>query len=155
MNKVKYRIAKEKDLAIIIELNSELDNSQRAPFKKIKKDVNSIVKKFFLSAILSKNQIIFVAENKKQIIGFIVVSIRSAPQIFENKTEAVISDLFVKKEFRKMGVAKNLIKKAKQFAKKQNCPYVRLNVYYSNKLAQKVYDKLGFKKFAIIYAGAV
>ena len=155
MNKIIYRKAIEKDIDIIVKLNSELDNSQRAPFRKIKKNSEPIVKKFFLSAIKSKKQISFVAENKKEIIGFIIVSIRSAPQIFENKLEAVITDLFVKKEFRKIGVAKTLIKKAKQFAKKQNCPYVRLNVYYSNKLAQKVYDKIGFKKFAIIYAGAI
>lgn len=155
MSKIIFRKAKEKDIHYLVTLNSELDNSLRAPFRKIKKDSSHIVKKFFLKAIANKKQNIFLAEIKKEIIGFIVVNVRSAPQIFQNNFEAVITDLFVKKEFRKKGIAKKLIKEAKEFAKKQKCPYVRLNVYYSNKIAKKVYEELGFKKFAIIYAGEV
>lgn len=155
MNKPKYAVAKIEDIDILVNLNSFMDNSKRAPFKKIKKENSSIVKKFFLSAIINKKQEIFVAKIKKEIIGFIVVLIRSTPKIFKNKNEAVITDLFVKKEFRKNGVAKNLIKKAKQFAKKKSCSYLRLNVSYENKIAQKVYEKAGFKKFAIIYAGEI
>lgn len=155
MNKINFRKAKAKDIPFLVILNSELDNSLRAPFRKIKTNSNKIVETFFLKAINNKKQIIFLAELKKEIIGFVLINIRSAPQIFQNKFEAVITDLFVKKEFRKKGIAKNLIKKAKAFAKKNKCPYVRLNVYYSNKIAKKVYEKLDFKKFAIIYAGEV
>ena len=58
----------------------------------------------------------------------------------------ILNDLFVKKEFRKMGAAEELINAVRKFASETDAAYVMLETHISNDAACKLYEKTGFIK---------
>jgi len=55
-----------------------------------------------------------------------------------------LSNIYVKPEYRKLGVAQLLIAKAEIIAKKNNCPQIILDSYIDNETAHKTYLKENF-----------
>lgn len=58
----------------------------------------------------------------------------------------ILNDLFVKKEFRKLGVAEELINAVRKFASDTGAAYVMLETHISNDTACRLYERTGFKK---------
>lgn len=58
----------------------------------------------------------------------------------------ILNDLYVSPEYRKQGIAKDLINKAKDFAKEQNAGQIVIETRISNSSASKLYDSVGFAK---------
>lgn len=126
---MKIRPGKKDDLKELIELDKELD-------KEIKWGV-PIKKSEFLKLIREKR--IFVAEEKKKIIGYLSSEI-------ENK-KIILDALYVSKDFRNKNVANMLIKKFLSGLKKTKYNEVRLNCL--EKL-ERFYERFGFEKIMII-----
>jgi len=56
-----------------------------------------------------------------------------------------ISNLYVESKHRNIGIAKMLIGKAEEYAKKSHCKYVVLDSYVTNKASHKTYVREGFE----------
>ena len=82
----------------------------------------------------------FIAEDEKTPIGFITYSV-IAP-------DADIESVYVKKEYRKKGVASALILAASGDIKRKGCEKIFLEVRESNLSAINLYVKCGFKKIS-------
>jgi ribosomal protein S18 acetylase RimI-like enzyme len=65
---------------------------------------------------------------------------------FECAPCANIHDIFVKKEFRRKGLAKKLLKGIEEISKNNGCKKITLEVRKDNTNAQKLYSSFGFSE---------
>lgn len=84
-----------------------------------------------------------VARNEESLLGWVLVD--RSQDWFTHKEIGWISDVYVKNEFRRNGVAKSLIEQSLAEFKYLGYDDVRLNVFSFNEKAIHLYEKLGFK----------
>lgn len=85
-----------------------------------------------------------IAENNKELVGLISVSIQERSPIFEETRYVKVHDLYVKEQYRNEGVAKKLFKNAEKWAANQGTNSIELNVDTPNKSAISFYQRQGF-----------
>jgi len=103
----------------------------------------SQIKKEF-SGFFTKDYSLLVVEEegkKKEIIGYL------ACDFVRNKGVLYISDIFVRKGFRKKGIGNSLMNGVKSIAKARKIGKIWLGVNLKNKTAISFYKKSGFKIF--------
>jgi len=101
-----------------------------------------------LESIKEKKQVVLVAKNKNQVVGIADIKLQRGRQ--NHIGELGIS---IRKEFRGMGLGKYLMKEVLDLAKRELKPQpkiIRLSVFSTNKIAQNLYQKFGFKTVAQI-----
>ena len=119
--------------AALQELSNDLDDTHRASNKDL--ELAGFGKSPCFSALL--------AESQNDLVGVAMFSpmystTRGAPGVF-------VSDLWVSKSQRGMGVARNLLAEVcESAADKWGAAFLRLNVYQDNQGAIAAYEKLGF-----------
>ena len=96
----------------------------------------------FIQERLTNNEsIIFVAIQEGKFVGF--------TQLFPTfssvamKKAFILNDLFVDPQFRRMGIAEQLMAAAFQYAEKQNARFITLETGSLNIQAQALYEKIG------------
>ncbi|MFZ1322271.1 MAG: GNAT family N-acetyltransferase [Ignavibacteria bacterium] len=102
--------------------------------------------KIFLAERISKNEseIFLCCNDDGNVMGF--------TQLYPYFTSVgmkrawILNDLFVKKEFRKMGAAELLINAVRKFASETDAAYVMLETQNSNEAACRLYERTGFVK---------
>lgn len=67
----------------------------------------------------------------------------------DNKKGYLIDGLYVEKNYRRNGYAKELLKYALKLLKKETTNFIDINVLYTNEIAKKLYKSLGFQEFII------
>lgn len=133
------------DAKICDELLTKLIQSERKFNKNIKS--NYIVKGFFEKIYNNDNNVIFCAKIDKVIVGYIYCRFDSdcnGPMLHQ---EALIDGLYVKNEYRRRGIASNLIAHAKKWVKDKNIENLYINVLEGNMESMNLYYKNGFKNF--------
>ena len=149
--KLKIRELKKSDLnkpeEFLDYINSLVEENAMISIKEKKnlKEEKEWLKKQ-LKEIKKKKRIMIVAEDKNKIVGICECSLREGRQ--SHVGEIGIS---VRKEYRGIGLGKFLLAKILKLAKKKLKPKIfRLFVFETNKIAQNLYKKFGFKKVAKI-----
>ena len=99
------------------------------------------IKKEFKEFFNSPKRFLLFAKDGNTIVGFLIGTLIT--YIF--RKTGYIDDIFVKREFRKKGIASLLIKNFIQITEKKGARKFRLGVNPKNKNAIKLYKKLGFK----------
>jgi ribosomal protein S18 acetylase RimI-like enzyme len=101
-----------------------------------------LAKKFISERLKNKQSIIFVALLEKKAVGFVQLypsfSSVSADKIL------VLNDLYVDHEARKLGVARALMNKAKDYAVKNKAQRLCLTTAKNNSKAKSLYESLGY-----------
>ena len=99
----------------------------------------------YLEKRLSKEEsIIFIASSDSETYGYIQLYPMFSTVLLQKLW--MLSDLFIKPEFRKNGYAMQLINHAKSFAEDTNLGLI-IETRITNNSALKFYDSVGFKKF--------
>jgi len=99
----------------------------------------------------SKHQQYLVQRNKDEYLGFINLSLRHEyVQGASSSPVGYVEGIYVKPEYRKQGVAKELIKQAEMWAEKQGCKELGSDTELKNTVSQKFHKNLGFKKDDVI-----
>lgn len=101
--------------------------------------------------IRKRNVHILVADLNEKIIGFVEFFIKKNEDCFKIKEYGYLNSATTLKEYRGKGVAKALTNKAMKFFKDKKIKYVRANVYNSNDVAMKTWEKLGFTAQSTIF----
>jgi len=137
---MKIRKAKKEDLNEYVRLRRDfgIEHAKILGEKKILSD--NKFKKEFEEALSSRDNILLVVANDKNLIGFLWASI-------QNKT-AFVDIAFVSKENRRKGLARSLIKELNKLLKQKNINQVQLSVNIKNKVASKFYQKVGFSTYS-------
>jgi len=132
------RRAKKRD----IEQLSVLFDKYRI-FYKQKSDIDR-AKLFLKKRMKRKESVIFVAEERKVLIGFTQLF-----PIFSSVSMQrtwLLNDLYVNEKARGMGAATKLLNAAKEFGKETNSKWLLLQTAADNFTAQKVYEKNDWAK---------
>jgi len=130
------RRAKKKDLDQL----SILFDKYRIFYKK-KGDV-ATAKQFLKKRMKRKEAVIFVAEERDELIGFTqLFPIFSSTNMMRTW---LLNDLYVNEKSRGKGAATALLNAAKEFGKETNSKWLLLQTAADNFTAQKVYEKNGW-----------
>lgn len=132
------RRAKKKD----IDKLSVLFDKYRI-FYKQPSDIDK-ARSFLKKRMKRKESVIFVAEERKELIGFIqLFPIFSSVSM---KRTWLLNDLYVNEKSRGIGAATKLLDTARGFGKETNSKWLLLQTAADNFTAQKVYEKNGWVK---------
>lgn len=94
-----------------------------------------------------------IAEELENPCSFFICAVADKPVgyigVQEICSEAYITNIAVPKEFRRLGIARALLKEACSGAEKRNCEFITLEVRESNSAAIALYESEGFKRAGI------
>ena len=98
---------------------------------------------FLSDRIKNQESVIYIYYDKNIAVGFTQLYPKySSARMVRNW---ILNDLFVLEEYRKTGIATQLINKAIEFAKSNDANFVQLETLVDNFIAQKLYQHLGFE----------
>lgn len=92
-----------------------------------------------------KNQIL-VAQIDGRLVGYVFFERQAEFPLKTEYTWASVNELFVDPEYRRRGIATELMKRAFDYLETVGVTRVRLNVMMGNRAAIRLYCKLGFKE---------
>ncbi|HLD31397.1 MAG TPA: GNAT family N-acetyltransferase [Patescibacteria group bacterium] len=141
------RKAKLKDVNKITKYGVNLLKQHYAfdPYFAPVKNVNKIYQKFFRSCIYAKTRLLLVAEEDKKIIGYALGEISSRPPVFKIRKTGFISDIFVEKNSRKNGIAKQFLAELKKWFKNKKLKHIELTVHVKNEVGKKAWNNYGLR----------
>jgi ribosomal protein S18 acetylase RimI-like enzyme len=90
-----------------------------------------------------------VAEEDGEIVGFMLCMLEPNVPVYKEKKIGVISDVYVKEERRRRGLAKKMLDFAAKWFIKNRVRTVRLNVAADNLEARAAWRMIGFEPFMI------
>ena len=112
-------------------------------FYKYKTDIKKSTK-YIKERISKKESTIFLCYCDKEPAGFVQLY-ETFDSLNINK-KLVLYDLYVKKEFRQIGIGKSLMDIAKKFGHKKKIKLIELSTAITNKKAQSLYESLEYKR---------
>ena len=92
-----------------------------------------------------ENHFLFVAEKSGEFVGFIRADIREILIFFKHPRILFLDDTYVKPEFRRKGIAKQLLLKAEEIAKELGIKRIQSRVYTYNKPVQDMLTSEGYR----------
>ena len=95
-----------------------------------------------------KSYWLYVAEENKEILGFILFTIKKNPEGFKVRKYGFLEEAAVDKKHRGKGIAKQLLNFALNYFKNKKLKYVSCSVEIDNDTAFKVWQKCGFKQLS-------
>ena len=147
---MKIRKAKIEDVEQIIPIMIELqkvhivgreDIFKNKEYKETKKEV--------IEKILDKNSNVLIAiDEELKVCGVLICRVKIIENHINIKDTRIlwIDEIVIKDEFKRQGIGKKLIYKAKEIAKKENCSRLELNCWIFNKNAIEFYKKIGMNE---------
>lgn len=99
---------------------------------------NDLTKESYLKMSEDRNYKFFVAKGNGEVVGFIVLL------VVDEKTEII--KIATKQEYKRMGVARALLRAVEDYSKKLGHTGIMLEVNEHNEPAIKLYESFGFKE---------
>jgi ribosomal protein S18 acetylase RimI-like enzyme len=130
--------------ATINDLDSltELFNSYRL-FYQQESDIPG-AKSFIKERLLNEDSVVFIAFEEGKAVGF--VQLYPTFSSVSMKRSWILNDLYVSASARKKGFGEKLLQKAIEFAEETGAKGLSLETGEDNLTAQRLYEKIGFKK---------
>jgi len=143
------RKAKHGDVDAICELWCEFMDfhEKHEPFYKRAKNGAKIFHKFIKEKIRSRNALVLVAVQDKEVCAYLLASIDKRSPVFEMRRIGAIYDLAVTESYRRKGIGERLYKESIRWFRKRKIDRVELTVATSNPLSTKFWKKHGFKPY--------
>ncbi|MBP5533897.1 MAG: GNAT family N-acetyltransferase [Alphaproteobacteria bacterium] len=102
--------------------------------------------KYIAETIDNKDAVLFVAEENKNILGYLILYIQKYPDCFFMDTrKGFIGSVGVDENYRGKGIGTKLLKAAETYLKKNDIFVFETDVFVFNKGAEKLYNRFGFK----------
>jgi ribosomal protein S18 acetylase RimI-like enzyme len=144
------RKARLKDVPVISKMEYDL-NSMHSKFDSLynmKENSLSFLRKLQFIRKLSPNKLLLVAEIDGEIVGFISAIITNRPPIFMENKIGGIDAAYIKKEFQRRGIGKELTDETFSWLKNKGVKYIEISVHEKNLQGIGAWNKYGFKPFA-------
>ncbi|MBE8713501.1 GNAT family N-acetyltransferase [Sphingobacterium hungaricum] len=103
----------------------------------------ALAKSFLTERLANSESIVFIAYFENKAVAF--------TQLYPKYSSAravknwILNDLYVDENYRKLGIASQLIQQAMEFVESTNASFVQLETAVDNYNAQKLYKKMGFE----------
>ena len=153
-NIIKIRKARLNDIDTISTLSSEFIKNQDKIVEKHtpqhldsfypKNNSDEIFRDSIRKIIYSKNGLVLLPEVDEKPVGFSTSIIKKNFPIFQLEKLGLIAHMFVKEEYRGLGISSKLKDETFKWLKRKGIEKVSLNVLPNNYQAIKVYEKWGF-----------
>ena len=98
---------------------------------------------------------VIVAREEGRIVGYIAVCVRKQPGYWKVKRVGDISGLMVQNAYRRRGIARQLMDKAKEFFEKKGVKYFTVYTAIENRGAIKFYEQSGLQPLYTTMLGKV
>ncbi len=148
MSNIEIKIATSEDveeLGKIAEITSNIHEKSLSDY--FKHSTEDTQKSFLESAIKSEWSEVFVAKNKHETIGYLVLFLQDHPkESFVYDEFGYIGSLGVKEEYQRQGIATLLIQKAEEYLINRGIYAMDLDVFMFNDKAFNLYQKLGYEE---------
>jgi ribosomal protein S18 acetylase RimI-like enzyme len=141
------KLTSDDDLSELILLSKQffLEYEDHNETFKIESLGDNPIKRFFVNSLGNKNSNILIAVENNKIIAYISFNIKIRFGFFRVKRIGEISGLMVHKEYRRKGIAKQLLEKAIEWFKSNSLNYYVLETSSKNEGAIEFYTSLGLK----------
>lgn len=150
--KINVRKPSAEDYNSLCDLFEEIDSLHRDNLPHIFKKPDEPVRErdYFLGLVSDNNVGLFVAELEENVIGFVHVIIKEAPDIpiFIQRRYAVVDSILVKSGFQNHGIGKLLMAKMQEWSIANGATSIELNVYEFNSSGISFYKRCGYKTFS-------
>jgi ribosomal protein S18 acetylase RimI-like enzyme len=140
------RPASEEDIPVLARmlvrlktLNEELDSSFR-----VSRGAEEAAEKYLRDSLARDAVRVLVAEVDGDPVGFIRFEVVDRV-FYEPRFKAVITDVYVKPAFRRLGIGRLLVEAAAEEAKRMGAGMITAVFPEGNMIARKFYEELGFK----------
>jgi len=151
-NNIKIRLAKKDDYSSVNALYYEsYSKDAHALPKSYNKMPDTIIKRSeFIDILDDNNWDIFVAENDKDIVGFICIAIEieKGNKFTKGFMRVSIEELYCSAKHQEQKVCNQLIRTAEKWAKKKHINELTSMLYNYNKDFSKIFEKNNYKAFS-------
>ena len=151
---MKIRKATVKDIPSLIKLfrgivkyHKKIYTKDDKFYNKEIKNVKQIWVKFIKKNVNNKDFLILIVYDGKKPIAYCISLIKKNIPIYKIKKYGYVSDLYVDKKYRGKGIGKKLLKKSKEFFRKNKLKFMSLEINHNNDPSIKFYEKYGFKEY--------
>lgn len=153
MADIKYRTAQNRDVAFVMELweamNKEVAEVQ--PRYTVGKGGEIVWAQWAGKVIDKKEGQIIIAEDGDEIVGCIMAVLPKDNLIYAARPRGRVSDIYVKPDYRKKGIATELVNRALEFLKSKGAVAVEVNAPKGAKGLVELWEKAGLEPFAMRY----
>jgi len=119
----KGKMSDAKELLRILKETKELNGTEKE---------KAYTLKFVKGAITKPDRdLVLIAEENSKMAGFLMA------ELWKNKGYSFLVEIFVKPEFRKVGIASKLFEEYEKYCRKNNMTFINAMVLVSNKKMQK------------------
>lgn len=147
---MKIRKANKTDKNELQTLMSEFDLHRKNIFRSENKEFHKRTTPYSLlkDKDFDKGLFFVALDDSKKIVGFIQGTVEQRKNYKLNKL-GHIDRLFIKDNFRRKGIAKNLFLELEKELKRQGCDHLTIYTDFENDLSQQFYLKVGMSKTTI------
>jgi ribosomal protein S18 acetylase RimI-like enzyme len=86
-----------------------------------------------------------LADIDAPLAGFVTADVETAPAVFDTPDRLVIGDIYVREPYRGTGLARRLVDRVAERARRDGCSELALDVDVGNDRAASFYRRLGFE----------
>ena len=141
------------DIEDILKLKLRLKNQdvKTDPYLRPADEVIDVYKKYLIHDLKMQeiDRIVLVAVEDRKIIAYIRGILTKTLHVLNVKLRGIIDNLYVEEEYRRKGVAKNLIEELVKWFKEKNVDVMTVHVYPFNSKAIALYEKFGFEEYSL------
>jgi len=91
---------------------------------------------------------VLVAIEQEEVLGFLIAEIGNQPPVFRLDRWGIITDLGIKKEYRRNGIGEKMLSEAMNWFAKDNIKLVEVYLLVQNQVATSFWSKQGFRVFS-------
>ena len=143
---MEYRIAHVNDIDAIISLWQEarIYHEELDPRLMMLPDAATQVQDYYHEQISSEDAAFYLAFEKQVPVGYICAQLQKRAPVYKYSQVGFIDGLFVKEEFRRIGVGKKLVELALSWFQEREIDRIQLNVASLNQPGIDFWKKCGF-----------
>lgn len=115
-------------------------------YNKLREDLDTDkVEKRKRRKIKEKGNYIYVAIEDEEFIGLISSKVKESAPVFSRGDKLKITELYVTENYRREGVASELLDRMESLAEEESCETIELDVNKANESARELYRENGFE----------
>ncbi len=130
-------------------MRSAEEHTSHDPIYATSPGAERLMRRFLVDLTTSSHAFLFVAEHDGRTVGFVSGELREGSPTFRPKTWASVDDVFVKPDYRNLGVGRALLESVKTWAKERGAHGISLQVAAANERGRKFYEELGFREVSV------
>src|SRR5690349_1086110 len=153
MGEIKIRVATESDIpalgrlgALLLETHYRFDEKR---FMAPRADSAEGYAWFLRTQLKEKTVVVFVAERADTIVGYVYAGLEPASWKELREPAGFIHDVVVEDSSRRTGIASSLVEAAIEWLRNHGAPRVVLWTAENNPAAQRLFNRLGFRRTMI------